>query len=208
MFSTESKTETKDVCTEITQGNVMSKKQKWRGHYIVFVNGEWLYADNEMPTANDRDRECGYCGRSNTKEGHDGCIGTLPNVMNACCGHGVQSDAYVQFLDETCIYGEDAIELMKKHYKFNGGTMSLDIEIVPIENFEVKINGESIGIFEKKSSWEGMVKLQNKDGIVIANDENDTVGKMLSDIFNIEKQSSFSVVKITPSLIPQKENKS
>lgn len=40
---------------------------------------------------------CGYCGVSRTKEGHDGCLGTLENVMNACCGHGELGMAYVQF---------------------------------------------------------------------------------------------------------------
>ena len=27
---------------------------------------------------------CGHCGLRRTVEGHDGCIGTLSNVMNAC----------------------------------------------------------------------------------------------------------------------------
>lgn len=40
---------------------------------------------------------CGHCGIKRTPEGHDGCIGTLPNVMNACCGHGETRHAYVQF---------------------------------------------------------------------------------------------------------------
>ena len=39
---------------------------------------------------------CGHCNLKRTSEGHDGCIGTLPNVMNACCGHGEDSVAYVQ----------------------------------------------------------------------------------------------------------------
>ena len=40
---------------------------------------------------------CLHCGLKRTSEGHDGCIGTLPNVMNACCGHGRTSEAYIQF---------------------------------------------------------------------------------------------------------------
>lgn len=40
---------------------------------------------------------CLHCKKSRTKEGHDGCIGTLENVMNACCGHGDIKNAYVQF---------------------------------------------------------------------------------------------------------------
>ncbi len=42
--------------------------------------------------------KCDHCGKSITKEGHDGCMGTLQgNVMNACCGHGNINAAYVQF---------------------------------------------------------------------------------------------------------------
>lgn len=40
---------------------------------------------------------CGHCGIKRTSDGHDGCIGTLSGVMNACCGHGEDRMAYVQF---------------------------------------------------------------------------------------------------------------
>ena len=43
---------------------------------------------------------CGHCNLKRTKEGYDGCIGYLPNVMNACCGHGEKSMAYVQLNHE------------------------------------------------------------------------------------------------------------
>ena len=69
---------------------------KLRGHQIVCVNGEWLYADTMTPTAG-HPRDCGHCGLPNTPEGHDGCLGALPGVMNACCGHGDVATAYVQY---------------------------------------------------------------------------------------------------------------
>ena len=40
---------------------------------------------------------CGHCKIKRTIDGHDGCMGTLKNVMNACCGHGENKMAYVQF---------------------------------------------------------------------------------------------------------------
>lgn len=40
---------------------------------------------------------CKACGDKPTIEGHDACIGTLPNIMNACCGHGGRNEPYVQF---------------------------------------------------------------------------------------------------------------
>lgn len=41
---------------------------------------------------------CTHCHQPPTSEDHDACLGTLPYpVMNACCGHGQDSDAHVQF---------------------------------------------------------------------------------------------------------------
>ena len=81
--------------------------------------------------------------------------------------------------------------------------MDLEIEIIPVEKFEVKISGKSIGQFEVKSSWEGLVKMEDSDGrVIIASDYRNLVDTMFSDVFGKEKQSSFSVVKISPSLIP------
>ena len=78
-----------------------------RGHKIERLGDEFAYSDTKTPTANNV-RACGYCGLGNTKEGHDGCLGELPGIMNACCGHGVKRDAYVQFLDGVSIHGESA----------------------------------------------------------------------------------------------------
>lgn len=69
---------------------------KWRGHIITDSDG-WRYADTGELVANNPNRDCGHCGRSNTADGYDGCLGALPGVMNACCGHGIEEAAYVQF---------------------------------------------------------------------------------------------------------------
>jgi hypothetical protein len=61
---------------------------------------------------------CAYCGMDSTKEGHDGCLGELIGVANACCGHGKSNEAYVQFYDGTAIRGHDAIaifEILKRN---------------------------------------------------------------------------------------------
>lgn len=52
--------------------------------------------------------KCPRCFELPTKEGHDSCLGTLNHVMNACCGHGKDGEAYVQFLDGSCVRGDDA----------------------------------------------------------------------------------------------------
>lgn len=86
----------------------MSSTSYLRGHPIFFKDGEWFYADSNTPTIGN-ERDCGYCGRENNKEGHDGCLGTLPGVMNACCGHGITDEAYIQFSPEKCLRCEDTI---------------------------------------------------------------------------------------------------
>jgi hypothetical protein len=58
---------------------------------------------------------CGHCGISRTPEGHDGCIGTLEGVMNACCGHGETDMASVQFSPSERIAGTEALEYIKNN---------------------------------------------------------------------------------------------
>jgi len=44
---------------------------------------------------------CKRCKQGPTKDGHDGCLGTLPgSIMNACCGHGDNGQAYIQYWGE------------------------------------------------------------------------------------------------------------
>ena len=88
-------------------------KNNLRGHKIEFLNNQWVYCDTKEPTTETHmDRACGHCGEFSTSEGHDACLGTLPNVMNACCGHGEISDAYLQFWDTTSVRGKDATEFI------------------------------------------------------------------------------------------------
>ena len=75
----------------------MRTSQK-RGHKTVIKNvrklsnGSWtgdeFYANNLEST--DIERSCKKCGRMPTKEGYDACLGKLPNVKFACCGHGIE----------------------------------------------------------------------------------------------------------------------
>jgi len=90
----------------------MNKKEYLRGHEIEFIDDEFVYCDTKESTADTwKERPCGFCGLHNTQEGHDACLGTLKGVMNACCGHGSDRVAYVQFLDGSCVYKDDAITI-------------------------------------------------------------------------------------------------
>ena len=59
---------------------------------------------------------CEKCNLMPTQEGHDGCLGTLNDsiVMNACCGHGDDSQAYIQYWDSCCVRGDTAIAEINK----------------------------------------------------------------------------------------------
>ncbi len=82
-----------------------------RGYKIHKVGNEWFFDDTAQPTAKTwRRRPCGYCGKHNTIDEHDGCLGVLPNVANACCGHGQEKDAYLQFNDGSSVFGKEAIK--------------------------------------------------------------------------------------------------
>lgn len=89
----------------------MSEKppSEYRGRSIELVQGEWVYSDTEESVKSTHEsRTCGHCNKPYTSEGHDMCLGTLGGIMNACCGHGDITEAYVQFLDGFCIRGKDA----------------------------------------------------------------------------------------------------
>lgn len=57
-----------------------------------------------------------HCNLPPTKEGHDGCLGTLDEsvVMNVCCGHGCKEVAYVQYWDGSRVSGQEALEKIKE----------------------------------------------------------------------------------------------
>jgi hypothetical protein len=85
-----------------------SPTDQWRGHAIKECGGIWRYVDTGIRVSEQPARPCGHCGEPNTPEGHDPCLGTLPGVINACCGHGCEGDAYVQFADGSTLRGADA----------------------------------------------------------------------------------------------------
>jgi len=72
-----------------------------RGHLICFdkTRNEWVYADDGSPCVDcggaDIDRPCVRCGQMPTDDGHDACLGHIPGVRAACCGHGV-TEPYVR----------------------------------------------------------------------------------------------------------------
>ena len=105
----------------------MTANAHLRGHPIYWDSGNeiWRYSDTSEPTVeNHKDRLCGHCGEHNTPEGHDACLGTLPDVMNACCGHGEEWLAYVQFWDGSIVDGAAATRVIRERQNRRPNTAS------------------------------------------------------------------------------------
>lgn len=110
------KPDTKPDTLGAGRGASVDLASAWRGHRIVSNDGdEWRYADTGVRVPDDVNRGCGHCGLANTPGGFDGCFGHLTGgVMNACCGHGVAEDAYVQFVDRPALRGEAALTFARR----------------------------------------------------------------------------------------------
>lgn len=65
----------------------------------------WRYDSDGANVADEPDRMCGRCNSPNREDDHDACLGELPGVMNACCGHGETAEAYVQYPDGSSVRG-------------------------------------------------------------------------------------------------------
>jgi len=76
---------------------------------------QWVYADDLTPRDTQPRRACPHCGRLPTAEGHDGCLGELPDVEDACCGHGYVEPARVCFTDGTERLKQDALAWFIAH---------------------------------------------------------------------------------------------
>lgn len=63
---------------------------------------EWFYQNGEKA---DKPRTCPKCKNMPTEDGHDYCLGILPGVKNACCGHG--KEGYIMFNDGTVLRFEN-----------------------------------------------------------------------------------------------------
>ena len=102
--------------TEDNYHGESSMADHYRGHQIWFDDSTevWRYTDDNSPVqGNWENRPCGKCGEMFTTDGHDPCIANLPGVMNACCGHGNENEAYIQFDGGETIHGLAATQCQR-----------------------------------------------------------------------------------------------
>lgn len=88
----------------------------------------------------------------------------------------------------------------------------MEFEVTPIEFYEVSIDGQKIGRFEKESEWEGFIKLVSPKGQIIAYKGHESPFEHLfKGIFeNLGDKGSGSgmqLVAMTPTLMPSTKSK-
>jgi len=59
-----------------------------RGHKIILLKNKWVFADSGKPV--DENHSCARCGKPPLPGGEDACMGHIPGVASACCGHGCE----------------------------------------------------------------------------------------------------------------------
>jgi hypothetical protein len=88
-------------------------RSEYRGNEIFEDKGVWRYITTGSRVAV-KELPCARCKCERTLEGHDACLGILEGVVNACCGHGNNAEAYIQYPDGSTIHGENALIIMRK----------------------------------------------------------------------------------------------
>lgn len=88
-----------------------------RGHPVYFDGEDWRYQDDDsIASLGKHVRPCKKCGKlfegSNVGD-PDPCLGNLPGVDNACCGHGDRKASYIRFTSGVVVRGFDVIEYSK-----------------------------------------------------------------------------------------------
>jgi hypothetical protein len=79
----------------------------YHGWNIEYIDEKWRYSDTKEPIPGwgGESRPCKKCGAA-IKEGEpDKCLGYLPGVDNACCGHGNKELSYIRFTNGLTVSG-------------------------------------------------------------------------------------------------------
>jgi hypothetical protein len=71
------------------------------------LDGHWIYEDTgeRLPATGGEIRPCKKCGKLFPLGEGDPCLGVLPGVNSACCGHGVSKASYIRFINGMVIQG-------------------------------------------------------------------------------------------------------
>jgi len=94
----------------------------YRGHVIIYDHNDdqWTYWDTQKPIPPfGEERPCLHCCHTHSEDDdHDYCLGILPGVKSACCGHGDHSKSFVIF--------DSGVELRGFQVKINNNDADKD----------------------------------------------------------------------------------
>ena len=80
-------------------------KTNCRGHWLFYddISKEWYHGETHEKYTPELDKRlvCTKCNKLPAENGHDACMMNVPNVAFACCGHGVENQAYLKYEDGT-----------------------------------------------------------------------------------------------------------
>lgn len=98
------------ITTNYNRGNKQEDEQSFKD-FESYLKSMLCHDGPREP-----DMPCVRCGEMPTKEGYDACLGSLPGVFAACCGHGVE-EGYILFENGVKITGNFEIYPGEKEAK-------------------------------------------------------------------------------------------
>lgn len=80
----------------------------------------------------------------------------------------------------------------------------MEIKVKPFNSFELSVGGQELGVFTKISEWEGFVKYQGAQGVIIAaRPDSSFVDKLFNDLFNAPiPETSVVAIKALGPVVP------
>lgn len=82
----------------------MTAKTTTRGHEMHYDGSDWIITATGEKLA-DAELNCTVCKQPCPLKEPDPCLGTLPGVAHACCGHGDPDKAYILFKNGVKVTG-------------------------------------------------------------------------------------------------------
>lgn len=100
----------------------MTAKNIVKGYPIHYdkEKEEWLYDDDNSPA--NIERPCKRCGHMSLPDGEDYCLGHIPGVKAACCGHGAEP-GYIM-MENGQLFTEDIGWIEPPQFKIGSETVN------------------------------------------------------------------------------------
>lgn len=111
----------------------MTAKNTSKGYPIHYdkEKEEWVYDDDNSPA--NIERPCKRCGHMPLPDGEDYCLGHIPGVKAACCGHGAEP-GYIMLESGQTFYEEVGFT-RPSEFKIGSETVDNDKQKIYIDQY-------------------------------------------------------------------------